>query len=172
MPISSYSVRRIQIMWSVSKKKCNFTIIRTHNGNKMVVREHLSIIETLMLLGRWHLNSSSPPSAAYMRQWIELALVQIMDCCLFGAKPLSKPMLCYIVNLMLRIKLEWNFNQNPKIFIHGNASENIVYEKAAILSGGWVNVETATWGPCIGAHWSLRQNGQHFAHDIFKGIFF
>ena len=36
---------------------------------------------------------SSPPNAAYMRQWIMLPLVQIMACRLFGAKPLSKPML-------------------------------------------------------------------------------
>ena len=38
---------------------------------------------------------SSPPSAAYMRQWIKSALVQITACRLFGAKPLSKPMLDY-----------------------------------------------------------------------------
>ena len=37
--------------------------------------------------------NASPPSAAYMRQWIGSALVQIMACRLFGAKPLSKPML-------------------------------------------------------------------------------
>ena len=37
----------------------------------------------------------SPPSAAYMRQWIRSALVQIMACRLFAAKPLSKPMLLY-----------------------------------------------------------------------------
>ena len=35
--------------------------------------------------------NSSPPSAAYMRLWIRSALVQIMACHLFGAKPLSKP---------------------------------------------------------------------------------
>ena len=39
--------------------------------------------------------NSSPPSAAYMRQWIGAALVQIMVCHLFGAKPLSKPMMGY-----------------------------------------------------------------------------
>ena len=39
--------------------------------------------------------NSSPPSAAYIRQWIGSALVQIMACRLFGAKPLSKPMLGY-----------------------------------------------------------------------------
>ena len=39
--------------------------------------------------------NSSPPSAAYMRQSIGSALVQIMACRLFGAKSLSKPMLGY-----------------------------------------------------------------------------
>ena len=36
--------------------------------------------------------NSSPASVAYMRQLIGSALVQIMACRLFGAKPLSKPM--------------------------------------------------------------------------------
>ena len=39
--------------------------------------------------------NSSPPSAAYMRQSIGSALVQIMACRLFAAKPLCKPMLGY-----------------------------------------------------------------------------
>ena len=37
--------------------------------------------------------NSSRPSAAYMRQWIGSALIQIMACCLFGAKFLSTPTL-------------------------------------------------------------------------------
>ena len=37
----------------------------------------------------------SPLSAAHMRQWTGLALVQIMACRLIGAKPLTKPMLGY-----------------------------------------------------------------------------
>ena len=81
-------------------------------------------------------------SAAYMRQWIRSALVQIMFCRLLGAKPSSEPMLGYwdIVNWTLRNKLQWNFNQNTKLFIHENASEKIVCEMAAILSRGrWVN---------------------------------
>ena len=37
-------------------------------------------------------------------------------------------------------KLQWNFNQNTKLFIHENASEKIVCEMVAILSRGrWVN---------------------------------
>ena len=38
---------------------------------------------------------SSPPSDAYMWQWIGSALVQIMACRLLVTKPLSKSMLCY-----------------------------------------------------------------------------
>ena len=37
----------------------------------------------------------SPPITAYMRRWTGSAFVQKMACCLFGAKPLSKPMLGY-----------------------------------------------------------------------------
>ena len=45
--------------------------------------------------GTWIRVNSSPPSAAYMRQWTGSALAQIMACRLFGTKPLSKPMLAY-----------------------------------------------------------------------------
>ena len=39
--------------------------------------------------------NSCPPSAACMRQWTGLALVQIMACRLFGANPLPEPLLTY-----------------------------------------------------------------------------
>ena len=41
-----------------------------------------------------------------------------------------------IVNLNLRNKLQWNFIQHTKLFIHKKASENIVCEMAAILFRG------------------------------------
>ena len=41
-----------------------------------------------------------------------------------------------MINWNLRNKLHCNFNQNTKIFINENASENIVCEMAAILSRG------------------------------------
>ena len=45
----------------------------------------------------------------------------------------------FIINWTRRNKLQWNFNQNTKVFIHENASENIVCEMAAVLSWGrWV----------------------------------
>ena len=85
------------------------------------------------------LNSSHPPPttiAAYMRQWIGSALVQLMACRLFGAKPISKPTVVFFVNCTIRNKLQWNFNQNTKLFIHENAYENIVCEMAPILFRG------------------------------------
>ena len=53
-----------------------------------------------------------------------------MACCLFGAKPLSDPMLAYCQ----LDKLHWDFNQNWNIFIPEKAFENDVCEKVAILS--------------------------------------
>ena len=46
-----------------------------------------------------------------------------------------------IVNWTLMNKLQWNFNQNTKLFIHENASQNTVCEMVTILSKErWVNV--------------------------------
>ena len=53
---------------------------------------------------------------------------------LVGANPLSESVRGYCQSDP-RNKLQWNFNQNTNIFIHENTSENIVSEKAAILSG-------------------------------------
>ena len=80
--------------------------------------------------------NSSRPSATYMRQWIRLTLVEIMACCLFGTKPLSEPMLA-ISQLDPQEQTQWNFNQNTKLFIRENVSENIVCKMAA--RGRWVN---------------------------------
>ena len=38
---------------------------------------------------------SSPPSTTYIRRWTGSALVQLMACCLSGAKPWPEPMLSY-----------------------------------------------------------------------------
>ena len=82
-----------------------------------------------------------------MRQWIRSALAQIMACRPFGAKPLSKPVLV-IVNGTSRNKLQSNFNQNTKLFIDENASENIFCEMAAILSRGrWVQLSFPVASP-------------------------
>ena len=88
--------------------------------------------------------NSSPPSAAHMRQWNGSALVQIMACHLFAPSHyLNK---CWvIVYWTLRNKLQWNFNQNTKLFINENASENIVWETVAILSRGRSRLSHHLW---------------------------
>ena len=42
----------------------------------------------------------------------------------------------YFVNWNLMNKLQWNFYEDTELFIHKNASENIICEMAAILFGG------------------------------------
>ena len=83
--------------------------------------------------------NSSPPSAAYMRQWIGSALVQIMACRL--SAPSHYLNQCWIiVNWTFGDRLQWNFDKNTNFFIHKNASENIVCKMVSILSRGrWVN---------------------------------
>ena len=56
-----------------------------------------------------------------------------MACHLDSTKPLSEPILD-IVNLTLRNKLQWNFNQNSNTFIQENALESVVWEMASISS--------------------------------------
>ena len=63
---------------------------------------------------RMKLLHSSPLSAAYMRQWIGSASVQVMTCSLFGDKPLSKPLLVYF-NWILRNKLQWSLIKIQKL---------------------------------------------------------
>ena len=56
--------------------------------------------------------NSSSPSAAYMCRWAGSTLVQKMDCCLFGAKPIPEPMLAYCQldsSEQISVKLELEF---------------------------------------------------------------
>ena len=83
--------------------------------------------------------NSSPPSAAYMREWMGSALVQIMACAYWTPSHFLNQR-WVIVNWILKNKFQWKFNQSAKHFVHENASDNIICEMAAILSmGRWVN---------------------------------
>ena len=78
-------------------------------------------------------NSPPPPIAAYMRQWIGSALVQIMACRIFRAKSLFKPILgcCYLDPYEQISVILWS---KYNIFTHENTSEKIGCEMAANLS--------------------------------------
>ena len=83
--------------------------------------------------------NSSPPSAAYMRQWTGSALVQVVACHVFGAKPLPEPMLAYCQLVcweQISVKFESEFS-------HFHSRKCIwnyhlpIYQP--FCPGGWVN---------------------------------
>ena len=71
----------------------------------------------------------------------------------------------FIVNWTLRNKLQWNFNQNTKLFIYENVFENIC-EMAAICSAGrWVKHVGIMTGSVLlwcRSHKPFRQWGHSF----------
>ena len=69
-----------------------------------------------------HINSSFP-SAAYMHQWTRSALVQVMACRLFGAKPLLEPMLAYC-----KLHSWEQISVNSVIFVKENAFEIVDWQ--------------------------------------------
>ena len=72
------------VTWLLNRVwKYNHDNVWTH------IRHPISILMVNCLV------NSCPPSAAYIRQWTRSALVQIMACHLFGAKPLTEPILGY-----------------------------------------------------------------------------
>ena len=89
------------------------------------------------LLADYQFNSS-PPSAAYMRQWTGSSLIQVMACRLFGAKSLPEAMLVYCQLDSWDI-FQWNMNRNSIIYIQENAIENVVCQNGShFVKGGWV----------------------------------
>ena len=86
----------------------------------------------------WH--NSSPPSATYMRQWTGSSLLQVMVCCLFGAKPLPEPMLAYCQFDSLEcisVEFEWefyHFHSRKCIWIYR------LQNGSHLVQGGWVNI--------------------------------
>ena len=71
---------------------------------------------------------------------------------------------CWVIFIWtLRSKLQLNFNQNTKLFIHENESENIICKMAAILSRGrWVN----KYGDIVWRHYNTVSFPQTFSSDL------
>ena len=84
--------------------------------------------------------NSSPPSAAYMRQWTGPSLVQVMACRLFDAEPLPEQMLIYC-QLDPWEQVSVKFNQNFCLSYKKMHFKMPSAKMAAILSRGrWVNI--------------------------------
>ena len=113
-----------------------------------------------------HINSSSP-SAAYMHQRIGSVLVQIMACRSSGRSHYLNQY-CDLINWTSVNKLSWKFNHNTKLFIHENASENIVCEMAASCPGGDELLGSALRAAHVATH--AQQNFQSNSDPIiFQG---
>ena len=104
-----------------------------------------------------------------------------------------------IVNMTLRNKSQWNINRDSHIFIQENAFENVICKMSAIVSRPHcvkldlcsIMIDMCFWfmvckSFCANLHYTFqkrcydlrhintlrpRQNGCHFADDIFKCIF-
>ena len=72
-----------------------------------------------------------------MRQWIWSALIEMMACRLFVAKPLFKPMPTS-VNWSLKNKLQWNFNQNTNFHSQICILRYCLRNGRHFLQGKWV----------------------------------
>ena len=104
--------------------------------------------------------NSSPPSAAYMRQWTGSTLVQVMACRLLGAKPLPEPMLTYC-QLDSWVQISVKFESK---FYHFHSWKGI--SKCRLP-----NCQPFFSGRDELTHLSCGQNGLHFADGIFRCIF-
>ena len=73
------------------------------------------------------------PSDVIWLQRVRSSLVHIMACCLLCTKPLPEPIVIHCQLDPYMNKLQWNSNQNTKIYIEENAFQNVVFKMAAIL---------------------------------------
>ena len=104
------------------------------------VRESTPFTQRPLTVSGTDLNNSSPPSAAYMRQWIGSALAQIMAC--RHSAPSHYLNQCWvIVNWTVRNKLQWKLNGILSFSFKKMHLKMSSARMAAILSRGrWVNI--------------------------------
>ena len=85
--------------------------------------------------------NSSLPNGAYMWQWIQQVLVQVMACHLLGAKPLPEPMLTYCQLDPLE-QTSVNFKSKYEVFHSWKCIWKCRLRNGAILSRErWVNIK-------------------------------
>ena len=91
-PRCSSTLMKITIWWRGDSDVHSILIMRNQSAAILII-PHVHIYMSYMY-SKIH-PDSSPRSVAYMRRWIGSTLVRMVACRLFGAKPLSKPMLGY-----------------------------------------------------------------------------
>ena len=94
-PAISVTSQQIVILAYVIAQRC---ITYIHGSNQIIsntIAKFVYVCQNEIHIFLQHNFNSSPPSAAYMRQWTRPSLVQVMACRLFGVKPLPEPILAY-----------------------------------------------------------------------------
>ena len=114
--LSWRNIYQILILYGTRKYFLKFY----RRGNLMNVGN--SLTNTPRCQVRRSLNPS-PPGVAYMYQWIEPALIQVITCHMFGIKPLREVMLTYGQSGPSE-QISVKFISNYKMFIRKNAFEN------------------------------------------------
>ena len=92
-------------------------------------------------------HNSSVPSTAYMRKWIDSALVEIMACRLFDAKQLSKPILGYCQMDHEEQTLE-KFNEDKTFRVRKHIWKDRLRNGGHFVQRRWVNKGT-NGGGCL-----------------------
>ena len=100
--------------------------------------------------------NTSPPRSAYMRHWTRSALVQVMACRLFGAKPLHKPMLIYC-QLGPWEQTSMKFASKYKTFHIWNCKWKCRLRNGGhFVQGGWVKSNELTVHIVVGNHQEIH----------------
>ena len=127
----------------------------------------------------------------YMRLWTGSALVQIMACCLNGAKPLSEPVLTYCQldpkeYISMSFYLKFKYFHLRKCVSTCRLQNGGHFAQRTMRAPRYVDrfPEMATGLTCpitnmrcwctrfmVQQHFRPEQNGQHFADDISKLFF-
>ena len=114
----------------------NWVVVDLNKGWAPAIRTN-SGITGLRWMNQWYPSFMKPCELThlplvphiYMRQWIGWALAQIMACRLFGAKPLSEPMLDYC-QLDPKEHTSVKFQLKFEVFPFKNAFGNAVCQNA------------------------------------------
>ena len=97
---------------------------------------HWPLGDVALILKVWFLNSLCRTVVGLGWVFLRFGAVRQQAIILASVDPdLSQylNLCCVDVNWTLKNKLQWNYNQNTKLFIHENAFETILCEMAAIL---------------------------------------
>ena len=134
MPFNCWNQRNTALITDNTIEKWNQNAI--FSSIKFLCNENIFVVKINKIV--WLLFGMSGVFSVARQSSLELTIqIHIRDS---NLAPYSAPShyleQCWLLSIEPLNKLQWNSNQNTKLFIRENAYENIVCEMAAILSRG------------------------------------